>query len=284
MNIKEALIDATSKLQLVAINSASLESRILLQYATGKSIEYLLARFEQELPELEQITFTKLVSRRMVLEPIAYIIGSKEFYGYEFLVDDNVLIPRQDTEILIDAVLNNCTQKEELQILELGIGSGCIAISLLLKMSNAYLTATDISDKAINMARQNALKHQVSGRLKIINSDWFTNLEPQKFDIIISNPPYISYDDTANMSIETLKYEPNLALFADDNGLAFYYIIAQEANNFLKPNGKLFVEIGFNQSDLVGKIFTNYGYNIERIYKDLAGHDRAILFKMSNLL
>ncbi|WP_341755748.1 peptide chain release factor N(5)-glutamine methyltransferase [Candidatus Tisiphia endosymbiont of Ptychoptera albimana] len=286
MNIKESLIYAASKLQAVGIKSANLESRILIQHATNKSIEYLLARSEEELTQQEQIIFEDLVNRRILLEPIAYIVGYKEFYSYQFIINDKVLIPRQDTEIIVDAILKNVKLKgietnAELTILELGTGSGCIAVSLLLEMLNdninVNVTATDISNEAIIIARQNAIKHKVIDRLKIINSNWFDNLEKQEFDIIVSNPPYISFDDTVYMSSETLKYEPHLALFAEDNGLASYYIIAKEAKGFLKQNGKLFLEIGFNQLTAVTEIFVSYGYTVKQVYKDLEGRDRGLL-------
>lgn len=343
MNIKEYLIYAASKLQAVGIKSANLESRILMQHATDKSIEYLLARSEEELTQQEQIIFEDLANRRILLEPIAYIVGYKEFYSYQFIINDKVLIPRQDTEILVDAILKdiivnptnimlnsqvsllgdtlvamkqskevirngllrsgfapslndtsllwlnaskfsyktNYSFKEELTILELGTGSGCIAISLLLEMLNANInvnvTASDISNEAIAIASQNAIKHKVSDRFKIINSNWFENLEKQKFDIIVSNPPYISFDDTVYMSSETLKYEPHLALFAEDNGLASYYIIAKEAKEFLKQNGELFLEIGFNQLTAVTEIFVSYGYTVKQVYKDLEDRDRGVL-------
>lgn len=277
MNIKELLIYASSKLQTVGIKSANLESRILMQHITGKSIEYLLARSEERLTEAKQIIFKNLVNRRILLEPIAYIIGYKEFYGYQFIIDNKVLIPRQDTEVLVDAILSDIKTNAELAILELGTGSGCIALSLLLEMPNSNVTATDISNEAIAIARQNAIKHKVSDRFKIINSNWFENLEKQKFDIIVSNPPYISFDDTIYMSPETLQYEPHLALFAEDNGLVSYYIIAKEAKGFLKQNGKLFVEIGFNQLAAVTEIFVSYGYTVKQVYKDLEGRDRGLL-------
>jgi release factor glutamine methyltransferase len=276
MNIKESLILAASKLQKIGIISANLEARILMQHATGKSSEYLLARFEEKLSNQQQVIFKQLVDRRILLEPIAYIIGHKEFYGYEFIVDNNVLIARQDTEIVVEAILHEYKMNQELTILELGTGSGCIAISLLLAMPNAQAVATDISDEAINVAQQNIIKHQVTNRCKLINSDWFRDLTIQQFDIIVSNPPYIAESDTANMASETLKYEPHLALFAGDDGLASYYFITQGARKFLKPQGKLFVEIGFSQAEAVKEIFINNGYKVTKIYQDLAGHNRVI--------
>lgn len=277
MNIQENLYYATNKLHQAKINTAELEARILLQHATSKSLEYLLARPEQELIPQEQEAFEQLLTRRLSLEPIAYITNSKEFYGYDFIVNDKVLIPRSDTELLIDVILQETDNDASIEVLELGTGSGCIAVSLLLEMPNIRLTASDISDDAIMVARQNAMNHNVLERAKIINSDWFRTLEKQQFDIIVSNPPYIALDDTPNIAPETLKHEPHLALFAEDNGLAGYHSIAKEARHFLKPNGKLFLEIGFNQANDVTKIFNDSGYVIKRVYKDLAGHDRVIL-------
>jgi release factor glutamine methyltransferase len=277
MNIKENLYYAANKLSNAQINTATLEARILLQHVIGKSLEYILARPENELTLQEQNVFEQLLTRRLLLEPIAYITGTKEFYGRNFVVSDKVLIPRPDTELLIDVILKEVDNNISVEVLELGTGSGCIATSLLLEMPNIYLTATDISNDAIMVARQNAINHNVLGRSRIINSDWFKSLEKHPFDIIVSNPPYISPDDTLNMSIETLQHEPYLALFAENNGLASYHIIAKEAKNFLKPQGKLFLEIGYNQSNDVTEIFYNSGYVVKKVYKDLAGHDRVLV-------
>lgn len=277
MNIKENLYYATNKLSNAQINTAILEARILLEHAIGKSLEYILARPEKELTLQEQSTFEQLLTRRLSLEPIAYITGTKEFYGRNFVVSDKVLIPRPDTELLIDVILKEVDNNISVEVLELATGSGCIATSLLLEMPNISLTATDISNDALMLARQNAINHNVLRRSRIINSDWFKNLEKHPFDIIVSNPPYISPDDTLNMSIETLQHEPHLALFAENNGLASYYIIAKEAKNFLKPQGKLFLEIGYNQANAVAEIFYNSGYVVKKVYKDLAGYDRVLV-------
>lgn len=285
INLKESktiqalLTYGTRKLEAIGINTANLEARILMQYVTNKPIEYLLARFEEVLPLTQQITFKELINRRLTLEPIAYIIGAKEFYGYQFIINNKVLIPRQDTEIIVEAILNeNNNFGAETTILELGTGSGCIAITLLLERQNIKLTATDISKDAIVIATQNANRHNVLPRLSRIHSDWFKNLKNQKFDIIVSNPPYISYDDIQHMAPETFKHEPKSALFAENNGLAGYYIIAQSAKKFLKDQGKIFLEIGLGQTEIVKEIFTHYHYTFKQIYQDLAGQDRVLLF------
>ncbi len=277
-NIKELLTDAAKKLQSINIQSANLEARILMQHATGKTCEYLLARSEEELPQNPHLIFEQLVNRRLSREPIAYIIGFKEFYGYEFIVNNKVLIPRDDTEIIVEAILKSNNPESSLTILELGTGTGCIIISLLQEMPYAEATATDICPEAMIITSQNAIKHGVTNRLKLIYSDWFKNLENKKFDIIVSNPPYISYNDSTYMAPETLKYEPPTALFAENSGLAIYYIIAESAKNFLKKHGKLFLEVGFNQSSAVREIFSSHNYIFKEVYQDLAGHNRVLLF------
>lgn len=170
-----------------------------------------------------------------------------------------------------------------IKILELGTGSGCIAISLLCELPNARVVATDIILDAIEVARNNALKHHVMDRIQIIQSNWFENIEDQKFDFIVSNPPYISHSEKSEMAIETINYEPSIALFAEEEGLQAYILIAKNAKQFLKPNGKLALEIGFQQEEAVTQIFLNHGYNIESVYKDLQGHSRVILFSPINL-
>ncbi len=297
-SIKQILSNATDKLNKININSPQLEARVLLQHIINKPIEYLLINLDEQLNQSEIEAFEKLLERRLKHEPIAYITGVKEFYSREFIVNKHVLIPRSDTEVLVDVVsqchsrvggnpekkqLDSVAKPRNDSILELGTGSGCIAISLLCELPNAKAVATDISLDAIEVARNNALKRQVSNRIKIIHSDWFENIKDQKFDVIVSNPPYISYTEKPEMVLETLNHEPHLALFAEEDGLQAYRIIAENAKQFLKPTGKIILEIGFNQADKVSKIFLDYGYNIDNIYKDLQSHSRVIEISLINL-
>ncbi|WP_040256564.1 bifunctional peptide chain release factor N(5)-glutamine methyltransferase PrmC/tRNA (guanosine(46)-N7)-methyltransferase TrmB [Rickettsia hoogstraalii] len=317
-SIKQILSKATDKLNKIGINPPQLEVRILLQHVINKPIEYLLINLDEQLSEAEIEAFEKLLERRLKHEPIAYITGVKEFYSREFIVNKHVLIPRNDTEVLVDVVLDllkehiyksslRATERSvaisgslleiasstpmassrndgnNIKILELGTGSGCITISLLCELPNARVVATDISLDAIEVARNNALKHHVMDRIQIIQSNWFENIEDQKFDFIVSNPPYISHSEKSEMAIETINYEPSIALFAEEEGLQAYILIAKNAKQFLKPNGKLALEIGFQQEEAVTQIFLNHGYNIESVYKDLQGHSRVILFSPINL-
>ena len=303
--ITQILSNAIDKLKKIGINSPQLEARILLRHVINKPIEYLLINLDELLNEAEIETFEKLLERRLKHEPIAYITGVKEFYSHEFIVNKHVLIPRSDTEVLVEIVLgllkpslrtneisaaisgkipeiassaptvSSCND-QFLNILELGTGSGCIVISILCELPNAKAVALDISLEAIEVSRSNAIKHHVMDRIQIIHSDWFENLGKQKFDLIVSNPPYISHSEKSEMAIETINYEPSVALFAEEGGLQAYFIIAKDAKKFLKPNGKLVLEIGFNQTEKVSKIFLDYGYNIDNIYQDLQLHNRII--------
>ncbi|HJD59961.1 MAG TPA: bifunctional peptide chain release factor N(5)-glutamine methyltransferase PrmC/tRNA (guanosine(46)-N7)-methyltransferase TrmB [Rickettsia endosymbiont of Omalisus fontisbellaquei] len=297
-SIKQILSNATDKLNKISINSPQLEARILLQHVINKPIEYLLINLDEQLNQSEIEAFEKLLERRLKHEPIAYITGVKEFYSREFIVNKHVLIPRSDTEVLVDVVsqchsrvggnpekkqLDSVVKPRNDSILELGTGSGCIAISLLLELPNAKAIALDISLDAIEVAKSNALKHHVTDRIQIMHSDWFENIKDQKFDVIVSNPPYISYTEKPEMVLETLNHEPHLALFAEEDGLQAYRIIAENAKQFLKPTGKIILEIGFNQADKVSKIFLDYGYNIDNIYKDLQSHSRVIEISPINL-
>ncbi len=311
-SIKQILSNATDRLNKIGISSPQLEARILLRHVINKPIEYLLINLDEQLNEAEIEAFEKLLERRLKHEPIAYITGVKEFYSREFIVNKHVLIPRSDTEVLVEIVLGllkpslRATERsvaisgilpeiasstpmassrndEYTKILELGTGSGCIAISLLCELPNANVIATDISLDAIEIIKSNAAKYEVMDRLQVIHSDWFENLGKQKFDLIVSNPPYISHNEKSEMAIETINYEPSIALFAEEDGLQCYKTIAGNAKQFLKPNGKIILEIGFKQEEAVTQIFLDQGYNIENVYRDLQGYSRVILFSPINL-
>ncbi|WPY01408.1 Release factor glutamine methyltransferase [Candidatus Trichorickettsia mobilis] len=280
MKISQAIAYASQELQRAGVKSTYLEARILLGHSINQPLEYLLAAEHQELSTELLTIFFNAIKRRMRLEPIAYIVGYKEFYGYKFAVNNKVLIPRPDTEVLIDAALALTPEilTSLFRILDLGTGSGCIIITLLLQLPFAIATAIDISIDAIKIATNNAEIHNVAHRLKLIHGDWFHNIAPQKFDLIVSNPPYIADYETSIMTPETILHEPTLALFADNDGYSSYNAIAGVAKHFLAPNGKLLLEVGYSQAEQVIKIFNTAGYNVYQTYQDLAGHTRAICF------
>lgn len=282
MRVKDALLFAVPKLKENNIELPQLEARVLLAYIIGRDIEYLIKSDNVELTKPNEELFVELINRRLNSEPIAYILGFKEFYGRTFEVNDKVLIPRPDTEVLVDAVLNADINGNSM--LELGVGSGCIIITLLLERPMFSGVATDISSDSLLISSKNAFTYNMQDKIQFISSDWFKKLKPQKFDAIISNPPYVPLEDKPLMSLETRKFEPELALFSTSaDGLSSYIIIARNAKRFLKPQGKVFLEVGFNQAERVIQLFKAQGFVLEKSYKDLAGFIRVVQFNAVNI-
>ncbi|NRB10222.1 MAG: peptide chain release factor N(5)-glutamine methyltransferase [Rickettsiaceae bacterium] len=277
MNIKQALQFVSDELQAISANNVFLEVRILLSYILQKPIEYILSHYGIELSYNQQELLEQLVTRRKNHEPIAYIIGETEFYSRRFFVDHNVLIPRPDSEVLIDAVLKYNEGRKEVKILDLGTGSGILAITLAKELDQATIVATDISNKALEIARKNAKALEVTDRTTFINSNWYENVRVGEFDIIISNPPYIATNEESLMAKETLLYEPKMALFAKSDGLANYHQIIKDAKKYLNSNGLVVLEIGFKQAAKVTEILEEHGYKVIAKVKDLAGHSRVLV-------
>ncbi len=277
MLIKEAL--SLANIELESFSSKQLDARILLGYALNITQETLLINYNKPITKNEEFRFFQYIKRRKSFEPIAYIIENKEFYGINFFVDKNVLIPRPDTEILVDEIIleykKNFSDKE-IKILDLGTGSGAIAVSLAILIPLSKITATDISESAIKIATKNAMLNNVVNKIEFIKSNWYSNLKDAKFEYIVSNPPYIDSADKLYMSQETLLYEPENACFADNNGLINYDKIISEATYFLKKGGKILLEIGFNQSKSVVSILEKHQFTEIIIIKDLSSHDRVV--------
>jgi release factor glutamine methyltransferase len=215
--------------------------------------------------------------------PIQYITNHQEFMKLDFYVDENVLIPQPDTEILVEEVIKHVSKNAEkysnsspIKILDLCTGSGAIAISLAKYIENAEITATDISTKAIQIAKLNAEKNLVHTKIKFIESDMFKNINENQFDIIVSNPPYIE-TEVINILDKEVQKEPHLALDGGADGLKFYRLIIKNAKNHLSPNGKIFLEIGYNQKDAIFQLIqTNQYFKNPVCIKDLAGNDRVV--------
>jgi release factor glutamine methyltransferase len=276
ISARSAIAYGAAFLHAAGVSTATLDSRLLLQKLLHLELAQLLPL---EAIALDFSLFDQLLTRRAAGEPIAYITGKKEFYGLNFIVTPATLIPRSDSEILVDAVLTNVSASSKITILDLGTGSSCLIISLLHHLVNARGIGVDISSAALQVAKENSFLLGVEGRLELRCGDLFAPLGAEKFDVIIANPPYISLEQRQYMSLET-KYEPANALFAEENGLKFYRLIAANATNFLAPAACIYVEIGFDQRVSVETIFTQAGFTLHNVYYDLQNIARCFMFKL----
>ena len=268
MNIEEILKKEINNLKQNNIENSTLKVKILLANILNVKKEYLLIHSEEEVKQEDKIKYENNINELIKGKPLQYITNKQEFMGLNFYVDENVLIPQPDTEILVEKAIEIAETTQKNKILDMCTGSGCIAISLAKNINNAQIIATDISNNALNVANKNAINHNVENKIKFINSDMFNNIE-EKFDIIVSNPPYIETVTINKLEIE-VQNEPHLALDGGIDGLKFYMIIANNAFKYLNENGYLLLEIGYNQQESVTQLLQDTGKykNIETI-KDL---------------
>ena len=253
------------------------EARLLLSFTMKIRSEELIKYKECSAEQYNR--YRENIFKRANGEPYAYITGRKEFMKLDFKVNKNVLIPREDTEILVQEIIDICSinlKNKTISILDMCTGSGCIAISLAKYIENAKITAVDISEKALEVAKENAKINEVD--INFIKSDLFDNLVG-KFDVIVSNPPYISKKDINTLQKE-VKSEPILALDGGESGVEFYQRIAEGGSKYMNPNGILAFEIGFNQAAIVKKIMQNNEFQEITVKKDISGNDRIIIGKL----
>lgn len=276
MNIEEILKKEINNLKQNNIENSTLKVKILLANILNVKKEYLLIHSEEEVKQEDKIKYENNINELIKGKPLQYITNKQEFMGLNFYVDENVLIPQPDTEILVEKAIEIAETTQKNKILDMCTGSGCIAISLAKNINNAQIIATDISNNALNVANKNAINHNVENKIKFINSDMFNNIE-EKFDIIVSNPPYIETITINKLEIE-VQNEPHLALDGGIDGLKFYKIIANNAFKYLNENGYLILEIGYNQQESVTQLLQDTGKykNIETI-KDLGGNYRVVI-------
>lgn len=280
MTIKEGIKKGIIELKNENIESPNLKVRLLMQYVLGKSRQYIIVNDLEEISkEKEQQFFNNIKILRKGI-PIEHITHQKEFMKLNFFVDKNVLIPRQDTEILVEEVIKIAKKINAKKILDLCTGSGAIAVSLAKYLPQSEITAIDISNEAIQIAKKNAISNNVENQITFINSDMFTNLNEDKFDIIVSNPPYIKTDVIKKLDIQ-VKNEPYIALDGGRDGLDFYKKIINESYEYLKYNGYLCLEIGFDQKIDVIELIENTD-KFEGTYskKDLYDNDRIIISRI----
>lgn len=259
---------------LIEFEAAKLEAEMLLCFALGKPRSYLYAWSEQVLSPSMQSHYQQLLDRRILGEPIAYITGEREFWSLTLRVTPHVLIPRADTELLVETVLG-LTDRNEVLFADLGTGSGAIALAIAKEMPSWQVFASDQSEDALRVAADNAITNQISN-VKFSLGSWCEALPSQRFDIIASNPPYIDADDE-HLEKGDLRFEPRSALVAQDNGLADIRVIAQQSLNRLQDNGWLVLEHGWQQGSAVAQILQGFGFCRVETLKDIGGNDRVTI-------
>lgn len=278
-SLKELLADGTKMLTQAGIDEAELDARYILEYITGLNSAQYFIHSEDIIEKNKAEEFFRLIERRSKRIPLSYVIGTRDFFGLTFKVDENVLIPEQETELLVEEVIKHSEGKS---VLDMCTGSGCIAISIALFGKPSKVAASDISEKALEVARENA-KSLKAGEISFIQGDMFENVT-DKFDIIVSNPPYIETGEIDELMPEVRDYIPRLALDGDIDGLRFYRIISKEAVKKLNKNGRIFYEIGYNQSRAVASILLENGFTDVKIMKDYSGLDRIVMAKLDEKL
>ena len=274
MKALEVIKIGSNLLKEKKISSYILDSEILLSKTLNKPREEILINLDQIVNEKNISVFKAYLQRRSKKEPIAYILEEKEFWSKKFNVNKNTLIPRPETELLVDKLLKIYKEKK-ISILDIGTGSGCIIISLLNNLKQSYGTGIDICKNAILMAKKNALKYKLSNRVKFFNKS-LENVFAKKFDLIVSNPPYIEKKDIKNLSEDIKRYEPIIALDGGNDGLDLIKKVIYKSKDILKLNGLLALEIGNEQIKKVSKILIDNNFRIKHVIKDYKNNVRCV--------
>jgi release factor glutamine methyltransferase len=282
-SIDEQLRTATKLLQESGIVEARREAKSLLAVALRKDKTFLIAHPEYELSGEEETRFREFFERRAAREPFQHITGRQEFYGLDFIVTKDVLIPRPETELIVENALEILRDQENPSFCEIGVGSGCLSVSILHEIKRATATGLDVSEKAIEIAKINARNNGVIDRLKLKISDVFAVLQNGKFDLIVSNPPYIPREDIAALQPEVRDFEPLSALTDGADGFTIIEKIVGASPEFLKSGGFLLLEIGFNQAGKVREMFRAETWQSVEILPDLQGIPRTVRARLKNL-
>jgi len=278
MTLKEAVELAAASLSSVS-DSAKLDAQLLACYACNITQTTIIAHPNQTLTTQQLELFKTSLNKRTKGEPLAYITGSKEFWSLEFNVNKHVLVPRPETELLVELTLNMISNLERPRILELGTGSGAVAISIANERSDCYMIASDVSQHALEVAKDNALKHKT--KINFIKSNWYENIPKEKFDVIVSNPPYVASNDP-HLENNVLRYEPENAVISGDDGLEDIQKIILGATTYLSNKGYLLLEHGFQQNEKVQNLFKKNSLHKITTHKDFLGNSRATSGTMCN--
>lgn len=283
LNVKHALSIASDILRSNDIEAPVREAGVLLAFVMKKDISCVYAHLEDELTNELKDAYMEVVAKRSGRVPFQHISNNQEFMSLDFYVDENCLIPRPDTEILVETALQiikgyNSERKGPIRILDIGTGSGAIAVSLTYYDKNVVVDAIDISKKALEIAKMNAQKHLVHDRIRLINADFFSFKPTKPYHMVVSNPPYIPNEEINHLMPEVRVYEPTLALDGGEDGLCFYRGIASSIRHLLVQGGTVLTEVGIGQDAQVKEIFENQGLSVS-VYKDYAGINRVLCGK-----
>jgi release factor glutamine methyltransferase len=276
MDIKKLIEEATYILKKNFIKSAGLDSEILMSKVINKNRDYIILNLKEKLDKKKIDNYRNLVIQRSNGKPIAYLVEKKDFWKYEFKIDKNVLIPRPDTEIIVEEALELTKNKSKLRVLDIGIGSGCILLSILKEKNDFYGTGVDVSKKCLKISKINAFRLGVLNRIKLFKSN-IDNFNYGKYDLIISNPPYINKLDLKCLEKDIIDFEPKIALCGGIDGLSEIKKVIDKSSKLIKKRGRFILEVGFNQKNNVKRLLRNKGFYINKIVKDLANNDRCIV-------
>ena len=276
MNFKEAINKGSKILKFNNIKSFILDSEILLSSSLKLDRSKLILNLDKKIKDKEKNIFFNYIERRKNNEPIAYITGFKEFWKHDFKVDKNVLIPRPDTEIIVQEVLNELSINSSKKILDIGTGSGCIIISILKERKKCTGTGIDIEKKAIKLAKYNAKIQHIKNRIKFLNSD-IDNFYGDKYDLIISNPPYVKLHKINSLDKDIKSFEPKVALNGGVDGYTKIRLTIKKSSTLIKRKGKLFLEVGFDQTRETLKLLKLNGFYTNKVVKDLANINRCLV-------
>ena len=276
MNIENTINKGTQILNNFNIKSSNLDSEIILANVINKDRKYIILNLKKKLDKKYSDTFYKLIERRKKGEPVAYLTHKKDFWKETYYINKNVLIPRPDSEIIIEQVLKFSSLNSKFNLLDIGVGSGCILLSLLKERCNFYGTGIDISKKSINVSKYNAKMLHLDNRTKFYHSN-VDNFNIGKYDIVVSNPPYIDLSSLKYLDKNVIKFEPKLALNGGLDGFSKIRKVVEKTAILIKKNGKFVLEIGFNQKNKVKEILKEKGFYINKVLKDYGGNYRCIV-------
>ncbi|MBT7815453.1 MAG: peptide chain release factor N(5)-glutamine methyltransferase [Polaribacter sp.] len=276
MNIENAINEASRILKKNNIKSSKLDCEILMSKVIEKDRKFIILNPLMKLKKNSFNHFKNLIDQRSMGKPIAYLTGKKDFWKHEFQITEDTLIPRPDTELIIEQVIKITKNKSKLKILDVGVGSGCILLSVLKEKKDFYGVGIDVSKKCIDISKINALRLEVTNRVKFFKSD-VDNFLYGKYDLIISNPPYIKKLDLKYLDRDVINFEPKLALDGGLEGISEISKVIHKSSELIKKNGKLVLEIAFDQKEKVKKLLNDKGFYINNILKDYAKNDRCII-------